>query len=138
MLLDCGTRAREAWCLAHLGSSAPRYPGHPVVLACMVMDRYASLAHATQASNALRDGFIPGAGCAVGAALGFLQLWERGGPQHALSHGAAYWDNWEAQHVNNKEGAALGRAQAEKLLPYLQENVEAWMAGSRQCTPFTR
>ena len=86
---------REAWMQRHLGELVV-YPGHPLVLACMVMDRYPSLAvashhdadHPTYA--ALSDSFIPGSGCAVYAALDFLHYAQTIGLAQAYTHGERY------------------------------------------------
>lgn len=112
------------------------YPGHPLITATMIMDRYESLAHANfrpegkDFGNALGDNFIPGAGCAVGSALRVLQVAQGpGGVEAAKAIAADYWDGWERQHANNKGPAAKGRMQAERILPEFVARLEGWTSG---------
>lgn len=112
------------------------YPGHPLVTATMIMDRYENLAHAEQRFenqqflNALSDSFIPGAGCAVHRALDVLRLVQgSGGVEAAKALAADYWDGWERQHANNKGPAAKGRMQAEQILPHFLARLEGWITG---------
>lgn len=112
------------------------YPGHPLITATMIMDRYESLAHAEfrpegmDYGNALADNFIPGAGCAVHSALRVLQVAQGpGGVEAAKALAADYWDGWECQSEKNKPEAAHGRLQAERILPHFVARLEAWKAG---------
>ena len=125
--------ARMSWEAAHL-SECVVYPGHPVVLACMVMDRYASLQEALAPKDqhgtpaALADQLIPGAGCAVYAALDFLSDVKAGRKNRAFQEAERYWRNWESNSGSSyraQQGAA-GRAQAEKLRPYFEDRIKVW------------
>lgn len=122
---------RDGWCQAHLGKRVPTFPGHPVVLACMVMDRYGSLSDAKADSAALKDGFIPGSGCAVWAALDLLEACQKLSLEEALKQSEHYWQNWEAQSNANAIAAQDGRAEATHLMPFLQEHVLNWLQGNR-------
>lgn len=105
----------------NLLGEAIEYPGHPVVLACLVMARYPNLETAMRREpgreflNALRDIFIPGAGCAVHAALDTLRYARETGLDSAYAHADRYWDGWERQHPTNASRAVSGRKQAERL-----------------------
>jgi hypothetical protein len=123
-----------------LGEHA-EYPGHPIILACMVMDRYPDLDAAERRdpgqnfSNALSDRFIPGAGCAVNAALSTLR--------HALAHGLEaayadaerYWQGLEVQHPNNVPRAAHGREQATRAKGRFEERLKSWGTPSDPGSP---
>lgn len=120
-----------AWAEAMLGEHI-QYPGHPLVLACMIMDRYPDLALATEISagadfsNAQRDSFLPGTGCAVTAALTTLRLAAEKGEDAAIAHAAWYWDGWERQSTTNGEKASRGRAQATKMCPAFLARLKLW------------
>lgn len=128
---------RENWCTSHLGTKVPVFPGHPVVLAAMVIDRYATLNDAKAHMGAIRDGFIPGSGCAVWAALDFLDKFHSAGPSAAYKGAEQYWKNWESQQDTNKTAAHLGRLEADKIQPYLEAVLPAWFAGTREPTPYS-
>lgn len=120
-----------AWAEAMLGEHI-QYPGHPLVLACMIMDRYPDFALATEISagaefsNAQRDSFLPGTGCAVTAALTTLRLAAEKGESAAIAHAAWYWDGWERQSTANGEKASRGRAQAAKVRPAFLARLKVW------------
>lgn len=124
-----------------LGEHA-EYPGHPVVLACMVMDRYPSLEVAVRREpgrdfgNALGDNFIPGAGCAVHAALDTLRLAQTAGLEAAYAHAERYWDGWARQQPNNAPRAAHGREQAERLKGSFEERLSTWGTPADPGSPY--
>ena len=123
------------WELEWLGEPGC-YPGHPLVVATMVMDRYQSLEHAKQRRegksycNALSDGFVSGAGCAVSSALDVLEFALRGELDRALAHAQRYWEGWEAQSTANPEKGKKGRAQADMIKPAFMQRLEAWKSGN--------
>lgn len=129
------------WEREALGEHA-EYPGHPVILACMVMDRYPDLAAACTREpgqdfyNALRDSFIPGAGCAVHAALDTLRHAQAHGLVAAYTHAERYWQGWEQQHANNVPRAAHGRVQAERLKGRFEEHLTTWGTPSDPGSPY--
>lgn len=119
------------WEKEHLGEHGV-YPGHPIIGACMVMDRYPNLGTARErrpnsdSGNALSDSFIPGAGCAVHAALDTLHFAQTQGLEPAYAHAARYWDGWERQNEKNKASAEQGRRQAERIKPYFEARLKVW------------
>lgn len=114
-----------------LGEHA-QYPGHPLILACMVMDRYPNLETALRReqgrefSNALSDNFILGAGCAVHAALATLRQAMGHGLEAAYAHANQYWLAWEQQNPKNALGAAHGREQAERIRSRFEVQLNSW------------
>jgi hypothetical protein len=119
-----------------------QYPGHPVVLACMVMDRYPNLESATrlepgrQFGNALSDNFIPGAGCAVRAALDTLRYAQTGDLGAAYAHATRYWNGWEAQDPANASGARKGREQHERIKARFEKQLETWGGRADPLSPY--
>ncbi len=129
------------WGQEVLGDSV-EYPGHPVILACMVMDRYPNLASACAREpgqefyNALRDGFIPGAGCAVHAALDTLRHAHDRGLEAAYAHAERYWLGWEQQHPNNVPRAAHGREQCERIKAHFESRLKTWDTSEDTGSPY--
>lgn len=117
------------------------YPGHPVVLACMVMHRYPDLETALRRepgknfSSALADDFIPGSGCAVHAALDTLLSAQTSGLGAAYAHAERYWDGWERQHANNVKDAARGREQAARVKARFEAQVKVWGSQEEAAEP---
>lgn len=111
------------------------YPGHPLVLACFIMDCFADFASAserqmTQAnpdgfSAASRDTRIPGAGCHVGAALDVLRIGSKGGSaDEMVKFATEYWDRGLAGgHVNN---VSAGQKQAKDIEPHFRRMAASW------------
>ncbi|TXG99948.1 MAG: hypothetical protein E6R08_00510 [Nevskiaceae bacterium] len=126
--------ASYEWQMEVLGDNA-EYPGHPVVLAAMVMDRYQSFEHAkgyrdgAQYYNAISDSFIPGAGCAVSSTMTVLKLALEHGPEAAFKEAERYWQGWENQSPRNKERAENGRRQAELAKPLFRQRLQWWRIG---------
>lgn len=118
------------------------YPGHPVVLACMIMDRYQDLCTASTRepgqddNNALRDSFIPGTGCAVYAALHTLCLAKDQGLEAGYAHAERYWAGWEQQNPNNVAGAAHGREQAKRIKVRFEERLRVWGTSHDPGSPY--
>lgn len=139
------------WEQKHLGAHGV-YPGHPIVVASMIMDRFKDLDEAnavTEVSggngvqnfkNALSDGFIAGAGDAVSTALTLIANCLKCAPSDvsavADNFSARYWDSWEQQSPKNAPGAALGRAQALQLRDAFLGRVHAWREGRPLETEF--
>lgn len=118
------------------------YPGHPVVLACMVMDRYQDLATACICEpghdyyNALRDSFIPGTGCAVRAALDTLRFAQESGLDTAYAHAERYWLGWEQQHPSNVPRATHGREQAAHIKGRFEKHLVLWGTPADPGSPY--
>lgn len=108
------------------------YPGHPIVLACMIMDRYLNLDKATemredeQFQAALSDSFIPGAGCAVYSALNTLDSALKDGAESAYVRANAYWDGFGKQDARNAASAKEGLAQFEQIKARFEHRVALW------------
>lgn len=111
------------------------FPGHPLIIAVRVMDRYASHGHAkarrpgSEYGQAISDGFILGAGCAVSSAMDVLKLSLENGAEAGIQEAGRYWLGWEKQSPNNKDRAARGRAQAERVQPMFLERLSGWQTG---------
>lgn len=108
----------------------PVYPGHPLVLAAVVMRVFASFAEADHQTEhgwcaALGDSRVPGAGDHVGAAMRTLELGARGADAETMiAHAARYWDAGQAGgHIKNVDA---GKAQAQKIEPHFRAMSEQW------------
>ena len=129
-----GIMATYEWEKEVLGEHA-EYPGHPVILGTMVMDRYECFEHAAARGegekyyNAISDSFIPGAGCAVSSTMSVLKLAIEKNPEAAFAEAERYWKGWEEQSPQNRERAAHGRAQAERAKGMFLARLKAWKAG---------
>jgi|JI10StandDraft_1071094.scaffolds.fasta_scaffold16637_8 hypothetical protein len=128
------TLMSHEWCERHLGESAS-YPGHPLVVATMIMDRYHSFEHASDRApgahceNARADPFIVGAGCAVLSALDVLRSAVAGDVGAAMQHAERYWRAWEAQLPENPTRGLVGRGQADRVRPLFMERLKEWQVG---------
>lgn len=124
-------QATYTWLMAVLGEGE-QYPGHPLVVASMIMDRYPNLEAAlerpegTDYGNALSDSFIPGAGCAVYAALDTLRVGQAEGAEAAAEVAQRYWDSWERQSPRNAGPADRGRRQAVRIWPRFVQLLPQW------------
>lgn len=108
------------------------YPGHPVPIALLIMDKYPDLETArmrpegSQFQNALSDNDIPGAGGNVHAALDVLECARVKGGQAAFEHGTNYWVRC-ASGENYGKNQAAGLEQAESIKDEFLSRVEAWV-----------
>lgn len=136
------TRETFEWERAWLENQSVAYPGHPVVLATMVMERYSSLEHATRREgdrdfgNALSDSFIPGSGCAVSCALSVLQLAQAGQREQALELARSYWEGYGKQSPLNAPNVAAGLAQLSLILPRFEALLLSWGSVADPGSPF--
>lgn len=108
------------------------YPGHPLVLATVIMQTYPSFEAANKRtsfgfSEALGNNSVPGAGCHVGAAMHVLKMGAEGSSQEEMVGWAkAYWDEGRAGgHLKNVEG---GRAQAVAIEPHFRLMASTWLS----------
>lgn len=106
------------------------YPGHPLVLAYVVMVVFGSHAEAAARtehgwSAALGDCRVPGAGDHVAAAMYVLGIGARGGsPDDMIAAAHAYWDVGHAGgHVKN---VVQGRVEARKIESAFRERCCVW------------
>jgi hypothetical protein len=125
----------------------PDYPGHPILLSVLIMDRYQSIAHARQRaagatySNVASDGFIPGAGDAVCSALDVLEIALEADADAALkafAEAERYWAAWERQHGVNAQRAAAGRDLAERAKALFLDRLTAWKSGELLPCPYRK
>lgn len=136
------TRETFEWQNQWLNGEGVAYPGHPVVLATMVMERYESLEHATRLEdgrnfgNALSDSFIPGSGCAVSCALDVLKLAQGGQQAQALERAQRYWDGYAEQSPRNAKNVAEGLAQADLVMPRFEALLAGWTGPQDLGSPF--
>jgi hypothetical protein len=120
------------WAQENLGTEEIAYPTHPVVVACMVMDRYANLEQAcsrepgAQYGRALQDDFIPGSGCAVWAGLDVLRHAQSGNLSDALALAESYWENVARNFPQRPQENTLGRSQGAQLQAALQARLQVW------------
>lgn len=106
------------------------YPGHPLVLAYVVMLVFGSHAEAVAPaahgwSAALGDSRVPGAGDHVAAAMDVLGIGARGGsPDDMIAAAHAYWDAGRAGgHVKNVD---QGRMEALILESAFRDRCSVW------------
>lgn len=129
------------WEQEHLGAPAA-YPTHPLVMACMVVDRYPSLAAACQVdpksqfTNASRDDFLPGSGDAVHCGLDILRLLQQGQAELAWQHAERYWDVVEQNFPNRPEENPLGREQGERIRERLLKRMAVWETPQDPGSPY--
>jgi len=114
------------------------YPGHPLVLATMVLDRYTSL---DAAADALGDSFIIGSGCAVRCAMDVLEAalsGNAGALESAYVHAEHYWNGWATQTSSDAAGVTRGRVQADRMRPTFMRRLADWKGGSPVATKYAR
>lgn len=103
------------------------YPGHPVVIAYMVTQKYSSLEEALlpgyQSPLALEDSEISGAGGSVYTALGLLKKVQKGliTPEEFIQKADEVWGYCDdhARDPKNYNRWQEGLAQAKKVPPHL-------------------
>jgi hypothetical protein len=124
---------RQQWEAQHLNGQMIRYPGHPLVNATLIMDLYPSLDEASRRlpgktyPNALGDVRVPGAGCAVYAALDALKLALTRGVDVAKTEANRYWNNWLDQSPeHNREGWRIGQEQAAMIYGTFCSKLNNW------------
>lgn len=117
------------------------YPGHPCVIAYMILKKYESYEKAIERSPgagypmALVDGDISGAGGNVYAALDILKAIVEKGPEEAFSQGEAAWERCVGPGTGNIESAFIpGQEQAEKFRERFMNAAAMWHEPTRQAT----
>lgn len=103
----------------NLTNSGVVYPGHPLVLATIIMEIYGSFDEANAPTGhgwceALADHRIPGAGDHVGAAVRTLAIGAKGGTaDEMIAYANRYWSEGNAGgHLKN---VVAGQQQADAL-----------------------
>lgn len=114
----------------HLTGRGVVYPGHPLVVATIIMEIYSSFDEANAPTGhgwceALSDSLIPGAGCHVGAAMRTLAIGANGGSvEEMILYSKTYWDRGSAGgHHKNVEA---GRLQARAIEARFRELASTW------------
>ena len=109
-----------------------QYPGHPTVLAALIVMKFPSFGEASVRlpgatyPRALGDEDIPGAGSSVYAALGILEMIGKVGIDDALIHAEDYWTELCAGDKKFPGEVELGREQAVKAADYLRSAFPNW------------
>ncbi|MBB4861651.1 hypothetical protein HNP46_000462 [Pseudomonas nitritireducens] len=108
------------------------YPGHPLVVATVIMTLYPDFQSANKRtelnfSEALGDNRVPGAGCHVNAAMNLLKKGSDGESIDAMvEYGNWYWV--EGQAGGHTKNVAAGVAQAAQIEPKFRELAATWFA----------
>ncbi|QMI49976.1 hypothetical protein [Burkholderia sp. MBR-1] len=118
------------WMQVHLGGPAV-YPGHPLVLASVIMHTFATFDAADEPTGfgwckALADCRVPGAGDHVGAAMRVLRMGRDGATvDEMVTEANRYWNCGRAGgHVKNVEA---GSAQSFRLEPLFRAKADSWL-----------
>ena len=106
------------------------YPGHPLVIAFLIVSRYPNLESALkkgkESSSALENSYIPGAGGNVYIALDFLRQCFQIGFPRAYERACGSWANCDNQKVLDPERHRLGVEQADRILTRLIQALATW------------
>lgn len=108
------------------------YPGHPLVVATVIMKTYPDFQSANKPTGlgfgeAVGDNNVPGAGCHVGAAMRVLQLGSEGCSVDEIVRWAReYWE--EGQAGGHTKYVGSGVAQARAIEPHFRELAAQWFA----------
>lgn len=108
------------------------YPGHPVVIAYLIMNRFASLEEATTTepgatyNRALGSHDIPGAGGEVHMALNLLRkcLVQERSSEEVVDEYAAYWHQYKAG--GHEKYVEAGHAQLLKVRDKFLQQIQNW------------
>ncbi|WP_321907935.1 hypothetical protein [Burkholderia cepacia] len=118
------------WQMAFLEEGSV-YPGHPLVLATIVMFAFDNFEAADEDTEhgwcrALADCRIPGAGDHVGAAMRVLRHGRAGWDADAMvAEAHRHWD--QGQAGGHDKNVAPGRAQAVKIETVFRTKVATWL-----------
>lgn len=121
-----------------ISSTQVIYPGHPLVIAYLIVGRYASLRKALRGSasgypSALTSARIPGAGGNVHAALDFLErvIDNRLPFEDAVKHANAWWACCDNQATSGTLSGRWrsGQKQADQILDLLRQRLALWPRG---------
>lgn len=108
------------------------FPGHPVTLAYIIMQSYASLAEAeakeegSNFPNVLSNGDIPGTESHVIAGLNVLKYAKKLGLERAIAFGD---DSWRAMAASENLGVLReqGQAQADSIKDSFRAKAVEWL-----------
>lgn len=113
------------------GPQGTPYPGHPLVLAYLVMESFPSLEDALtiprgkQVRKVFDGSGIPGSIGNIEVALEMLRLARDGRMQEAFSLASRTWSSTGSGHFENTDGAR-GKAQAESLVEAFEAKSSKW------------
>lgn len=112
------------------GIGGLHHPGHPVIIAVLIMTKYPSLAAASQREDGagcavvLADGDIPGAGEQVNVALDILASLRREGPEAAFVRATRQWQVRTSRRFKDRQ--LPGQTQAERFKRRFCELAADW------------
>jgi hypothetical protein len=112
------------------GVGGSHHPGHPVIIALLIMTKYPSLSAAEQREEGvgcpvvLTDGDIPGAGEQVSAALAILADLRRDGPEAAFARATRQWRVRTSRRFKDRQDP--GQTQAERFKRRFFELASTW------------
>ncbi len=96
------------------------HPGHPVLIAVLIMTKYPSLSAARQREEGvgcpvvLTDGDIPGAGEQVSVALDILADLRQEGPEAAFARATRQWLARTSRRFRDRQGPGQNQAECFK------------------------
>jgi hypothetical protein len=106
------------------------YPGHPLVLATVIMSVFDSFGDASDSnadgrSRAITSDAIPGAGDHASAALRVLAVGANDGTlDEMVEYARRYWN--ENQAGGHRDSVAKGNTQADRIEPHFRAKAAAW------------
>lgn len=112
------------------GAGGVHHPGHPVLIALLIMTKYPNLNAARQREEGtgctavLADGDIAGAGEQVNAALDILADVRRDGPEAAFARASGQWLARTSRRFSDRQ--APGQIQAERFKRRFLELAADW------------
>lgn len=112
------------------GLGGSHHPGHPVIIALLIMTKYPSLAAARQHEEGIGcpvvmvDGDIPGAGEQVNVALDILGSLRREGPEAAFARATQQWRTRTSRRFRDRQ--LPGQTQAECFKDRFLELAASW------------
>jgi hypothetical protein len=116
--------------IQQLTGEYPVHPGHPLVIAAVIMSVYPSLEAALEktegGSYAVHaDGRVPGCGAEVDGAISMLRLGSDGASAEGMiEYANSFWVVGKAG--GNEKYVDAGVAQAQKIEPYFREQAAEW------------
>jgi hypothetical protein len=111
-------------------------PGHPIVLAAVIMTCFPSLKAASSVdsdgyAHAANDSRIPGQVCHIGAALRILRQGCAGaGIESMVKEADLYWSIGQAG--GNLKNVEPGREQARQMMALFREKAQTWFRKSAE------
>lgn len=105
----------------YLTGEYPVYPGHPLVTATMIMERFPNIKEANQKALSCID--ITGSGDGVQNGLNLLN--SKKAPEEMVTYADEIWIRYQAGGIH--ERVPSGLAQAEKLKEIFLFKVRKWL-----------